>query len=670
MSYPILYESTETKFTKNGLGFLSDCISCKVTEERNGSYEMEMEYPVSGIHYSDITKRRILLSKGNYFDVEQPFRIYKIDKPIGGVVTVYAQHISYDLSGYVVAPFTASDISAAMSGLVSHSMTTCPFTLSTTRTTAATFKADTPTSIRSWLGGKTGSLLDVYGGEYHFDRFTVTLENARGIDRGVVIRYGKNLTDLKQEENCSNVYTGVISFWIDSNGNEVHGNIVSASGTYDFTRILSVDCSQDFQTTPTVAQLDAKSTSYISENNIGVPSVNLTVSFVQHDSSDETIYWTDNEGNRLTDNEGNLLVTTLKGVNTSVNLGDTVNIYFEAYGIDAKAECIKTVWNVLLDCYDSVELGDAKSNMADTIVSIQKKIDAAPTANFISEAIAHQTELIKGGIGGHFLIGTNAAGQPNETFWMDADNKADAKYVLRANYLGIGFSTTGIDGTYSTAWTIDGHFNADYITTGTLKAIDIRGVNIYGSTITFGDDTNNMKMSADSSTSKLLLNSSGTYGMTINASGSFDVYAKPITGDTTDRYATLHAYDTSSNEVANVSASSIYKSTEYLTQRYGQALMQTSIYNGNSAHVKVLSMDEYIEASAREEEIEAVEIKATMSNTYGRLFVSADLIYASVNNSVDQLYISSIGSKFMSPNGQHNLMVTNNGIYADSVKLA
>jgi len=477
MSYPILYESTETGFQTMGFGFLSDCISCTVTEERNGSYELEMEYPVSGVHYSDITKRRIILAKGNYFDQEQPFRIYRIDKAIGGVITVYAQHISYDLTGYVCAPFSADNISAALSGLVSHSMTTCPFTLSTTRSTVAAFKVNAPTSIRSWLGGKTGSLLDVYGGEYHYDRFSITLENQRGKDRGVVIRYGKNLTDLKQEENCSNLYTGVISFWIDSNGNEVHGNIVGASGTYDFTRILSVDCSQDFQTTPTVAELDAKSTAYIKENNIGVPEINLTVSFVQKDSRDEVIYWTDNEGNKLTDNEGNLLVTTLKGVNTTVNLGDTVNIFFESYNIDAKAECVKTIWNVLLDCYDSVELGDARSNMADTIVSIQKKINEAPTTNYIDEAISHQTELIKGGTGGHFLIGTNAAGQPNETFWMDADNKSDAKYVLRANYLGIGFSTDGIDGTYKTAWTIDGHFNADYITTGTLIAIAINNGN-------------------------------------------------------------------------------------------------------------------------------------------------------------------------------------------------
>jgi len=358
MSKPIIFESTETAFSTYGLGTLSDCVSCKVTEERNGIFEAEIEYPITGIHYSEIALRRIIYLRPNYFDAKQPFRIYSISKPLNGIVTVSAQHISYDLSGYACMPFKATTISDAFEKLISNSVTSCPFRFATTKTTKADFELKVPSSIRSCMGGSDGSILDVYGGEYHYNKFNISLENSRGEDRGVVIRYGKNLTDIKQDENCSNVYTGVIGYYKNSSdGTVVKSALQSVPGTFNYTRILTVDLSQEFtsdsgsteSSAPTVAQLNAKTQAYIKTNNIGIPKVNLTVSFIQNDNQDEVIYWTDNEDNVLTDNEGNQLVQILHGVNTAVNLCDTVTIWFEKLGVQAKAECIKTVWNVLLD---------------------------------------------------------------------------------------------------------------------------------------------------------------------------------------------------------------------------------------------------------------------------------------------------------------------------------
>lgn len=237
-----LYESTEKTFLTNGIGILRDVISCQVTEERNGEFELEMEYPVMGIRYKDLRLRRIIMAKANPYSDLQPFRIYSITKPINGIVTVNAEHISYDMSGLPVAPFTASTIQNAFTNMKAAAAVDCPFSFSTDKSTAADMTVSKPASMRSLLGGVEGSILDVYGGEYEFDRYEVKLWNKRGADRGVSIRYGKNLTDLKQEENCSSVYTGVYPFWYSEQDGlvQLDEKIVKASGYIRFYQDISV----------------------------------------------------------------------------------------------------------------------------------------------------------------------------------------------------------------------------------------------------------------------------------------------------------------------------------------------------------------------------------------------------------------------------------------------
>ena len=244
---PILFESTETAFTSMGIGTLVDAISCYVEEERNGSYELEMVYPASGQFAEELQPRRIIMAKPNLADDPQPFRIYKIQKSLNGFTyTVNAEHLSYDLSGYVVPTLVAGDIATALSSLTSSCITNdCPFSLVTSRTTTATFKVTEPSSIRSWLGGRQGSLLDVYGGEWHYDVFEGRLEVARGANRGARIMYGKNLITLEQEQECSNLYSHVYPFYKDQAGNITTGNLTTVTST-DFTRVLTLDCTEDY----------------------------------------------------------------------------------------------------------------------------------------------------------------------------------------------------------------------------------------------------------------------------------------------------------------------------------------------------------------------------------------------------------------------------------------
>ena len=209
----LLFEKNEKSFSTLGIGVLKDAISCIVIEELNGGFELEMEYPVTGAKYNDISLEKLILAKPNTSDQPQPFRIYSITKPFNGRVIIKAEHISYDMSGYIVKAFEATDSYDAMTKIQNGAFPDSPFMLSTDKFVTTSMKTDKPYSQRALLAGQSGSLLDIYRGEYRFDRFNVHLLNNRGQDRGVTIRYGKNLTDLEDEISSSKSYTGVFPFY-------------------------------------------------------------------------------------------------------------------------------------------------------------------------------------------------------------------------------------------------------------------------------------------------------------------------------------------------------------------------------------------------------------------------------------------------------------------------
>lgn len=455
MSKPILYDAAETDFSHNGIGILSDCISCEVTEERNGEFELVMKYPASGIHFSSVTDRAIIKAKANQSNTMQLFRVYARSKPLNGIVTVSAEHISYDLSGIPVAPFSADDIVETMAGLLSNAVVDCPFEFWTDKQTVATFAATTPKSIRACFGGSEGSILDVYGGEFEFDNYTVRLYNKRGANRGVSIRYGKNLTAIKQDENCASVYTGVYPYWLDGNGEnltQLDEKIVNADGDYNFIRILPLDLSSYFEEQPTQDQLLSTAKNYMMENEIGVPSVSLTVSFAQLEQSEE-----------------------YKGIAflERVFLCDTVNVEFPLLNVSTTAEVTKIVYDVLLDRVKSATLGSVRANITDTVLKQQQNIEKVESPTYLQKATANATNWITSGKG-YVTIKRDAGGQANEILIMDTPDIETAVNVWRWNSGGLGYSSTGYNGIYSTAITQDGQIVADFMNAGTLNANVIR----------------------------------------------------------------------------------------------------------------------------------------------------------------------------------------------------
>lgn len=451
---PILYQASETAFNTNGIGRLRDCISCIVTEERNGKYECELQYPITGKWYSQIESGMIVLATHDDGKIPQPFRIYRRSAPIDGIVTFNARHISYDLNNIILNAFDASGVVAAMLGIETNSINVNPFEFWTDKTTSANFSMKNPSSVRGILGGSKGSILDVYGGEYEFDKFTVKLHAARGVNSGATIRYGKNLVDIEQTVNVESAYDSVVPFWYQDGTLVVLDERIVASDTS--ARPVTLDLTSEFQEAPTQAQLRARAKSYLNNNKPWIPNENIKVDFVQ--------LWQTSEYKD---------VAALQ----RVNLCDTVNVFYSQLGVTAeKIKVIKTVYNVLLDRYDEMELGEARSTFAQTILKqTSEQLDAIRqemiNSSMMQAAIDHATELITGGLGGHVVFTLNAEGKPEEILIMDTDDVLTAVNVWRFNKNGLGHSHNGYEGPFNDiALTADGKINATMITTGILNA--------------------------------------------------------------------------------------------------------------------------------------------------------------------------------------------------------
>ena len=449
---PRLYAPETAEFDNNGIGVLSDAISCRAFPAF-GSDELTLVYPLTGIHYADIRIRSILVVKPDPFRDPQPYRVYKISRPMSGKVTIYARHIAYDLSGVIVAPFSASSVADALSGLKNNAVTNCPFSFHTDKDTSGAFSVKVPSSIWGTLGGHDGSILDVYGGEYQFDGYTVNLWNRLGADRGVSIRYGKNLTNLQQDENCANCYTGVAPYWTDQDGAEtvtLPEIVINAEGDYGYTRILSLDLSESFETAPTEDELRERAQKYMTDNKIGEPAVSWKVEFVQLEQTAEY--------------KGMALLER-------VYLGDTVHVEFPAMGVSATARAVDAEYDCLLDRYISVTLGSVKQTIADTIVQQQKEIDKKPNLSVVQSIATRLADSILGAKGGSVrMLDTDGDGMPDELYIADNADPALAQRVWRYNYMGWAASDTGYNGPFTMGATLADGLLAEFVTAAHLVA--------------------------------------------------------------------------------------------------------------------------------------------------------------------------------------------------------
>lgn len=456
---PILYKPD----AKTKIGWLAEASDCQCTEERNGVFELEFQYPMLGRYAADLVIDRYVKAKPNATAANQFFHIRKVSKPINGMFTVSCEHISYALSGYPVPTVSASGnaqvaINAILTAAKNQLGKDTGFSVATTDITLSSSIALTNVSARAALGGVSGSVLDVYGGEYEFDNHTIKLHKARGKDRGVRIAYGRNMTELKCDIDMDSAYTGIYGY-VKNDNVDLHSYKAVTNSSGINAKTLIRDFSSDFSggnSKITQSGLDSAVAAYAAANDINSPTVSMTVSFVDLSQSPEYASFSALE---------------------SVSLCDTVQIYHKDLNINIKAKVIKTVYDVLRERYTSIDLGSPRANFADVIkqtvneakdlrgqlVSAKSDLTAA-----YEKAIADATAAITGNSGGYVRL--NPSQNPQEILIMDTPNISTSKNIWRFNLSGYGHSSGGYSGPYRTAVTQDGHIVADFIDTGTLTA--------------------------------------------------------------------------------------------------------------------------------------------------------------------------------------------------------
>ena len=491
---PILYTANETDFSHCGIGALSEMTSCTVTEERNGAFECEFKYPVDGKLFAEIQESRIVKAKPKEMSDPQLFRIYASSKPINGIVTYRAEHISYELSGYPVESVSVENATArsAMNAILNATLIAHRYTAQSDIELLKSTTIDRK-SARAALGGVEGSVLFLWGGEFEFDNFTVKLHKARGRKTGIKIAYGKNITDIKQEASVAGVYTAVYpyaKYTTQPTDGQTEPEEITVSLPEKILysqkaskaageRVCIKDFSESFNgaTEITVEQLRAKAQNWVETSGFDVPSVNITVSFENLWQSPEY------EQYALLERCG---------------LCDTVSVVFPALNISTTAKIIKTKYDVLSEKYLQITLGSARANFADTVKDTSAAIEqtkqeikqsSAKVEVDFKKAIDDATKAITGQSGGYVVL--NPAKNPQEILIMDAPTIAAAKRVWRWNSGGLGYSKNGYNGPFETAITQDGAIVADFITVGQIATarLDVQDIIRTGKIAVLGDVT-------------------------------------------------------------------------------------------------------------------------------------------------------------------------------------
>ncbi|WP_422698945.1 phage tail spike protein [Enterococcus durans] len=462
---------TEHLYDTQGLGALSDWLTATVSNKLNGAEIFQGTYPISGTNADLIIEGRIIQCYVDENRAKQRLRIYYAKTSvIGNTIEVKAEPIFNDIRKSVLNKYdsgtgkiTASQAWQNAKVLVKPVIPS-QFSFISLVDTLANVKIE-KANFLEFFGGKEGSILDRFHGEFLKDNNTLRHEKRLGTDHRIKAIYTKNLTGLDLEIDAQSVLVGVYPFVSGSSEGEDEITLPEEVIFTDYADDYPAGYVSfvDFKDKATdVATLRDAAKEWLKTNvDKQKPQVSGSIELIplRHQRGYE----------KFVDLE-------------KVSMGDGVDIYHPQLKVNMSARIVEYTFNVLTNSYDKLVVGNVKTNFLENTennvsnlinVAIDQLKNGGEISDLINDIVDHQTDLITGNSGGYVLL--DPKNGPSRILVMDTPDKNTAKNVLQINQKGIGFSQTGIDGKYTTAWTLDGGFNASFITAGEITGITIKG---------------------------------------------------------------------------------------------------------------------------------------------------------------------------------------------------
>lgn len=460
---------------------MTKCISANVQEELNGQFSLEIKYPIKAYLSDEIKSGRIITCEVGYGN-RQAFRIYKTNKTLDEI-TIYANHIFYDLTDNMIEDVYPKNLDANqfINWILSHSQYKTNFKGIGNISNVATARYVRKNIVKVIMGDEENSILKLFSAELERNNYDISILRRRGSDRGVSIRYARNINGISFDEDNSTIgtrimpkgYDGILlpEKYVDSPIINKYPHPIIREIEYSDIKLKDDNSEENegFETLEQCYEEMRKRVQKEFENGLDKPTVSVDVDFVELSKTVEYKEYKNLE---------------------KVYLGDTIKIYLEKLGVDVIERVISTTYDVLADRFTNIELGKLNSNYVSKNAQFQNTMEQVTIPNILEAAKNHSTQQLINAMGGYVYK------TQSELFIMDTDNINTAQKVWRWNLNGLGYSSTGINGAYELAMTQDGNIVADFVKTGTMSVSRIEGLSnlLDGYSVQIGLNQENIDM--------------------------------------------------------------------------------------------------------------------------------------------------------------------------------
>lgn len=451
----ILYEKGTTNFTRNGLGYINDVLSAKVVDELNGEYSLTFEYPTMGIMSEELLEGRIVKCKVSDGSM-QCFIIKNIVKTYDRM-TITCSHLFYLLLDDLAEDLYPQNLSPKpfLDWIIARANYILPFTTSSDVSIQRTARYVRKNLVEIILGEQDNSMVNLFGIEIKRNNFNIALNNRIGADRGEKLIYGKNITGINITTDANGIYTRIMPLGYDGlmlpekyiDSSNINDYPYPKIGIFEFSDIkYDPDDEKAYHTLEEAYAALREQVRILYEGGINLPQINVKVDWLELSKTEQYKQYSYLE---------------------RVSLGDT--IHAEIFGLTYTTRVIKTTYNPLTDLIESFEIGTFQPTFATQMNKYDIEIENINPAGILQDAQDNATYLLTNALGG-YVYKTR-----DELYIMDNEDPNQAVHVWRWNINGLGYSSTGINGTYGLAMTMDGSIVADFISTGVLNTSVIQG---------------------------------------------------------------------------------------------------------------------------------------------------------------------------------------------------